>query len=92
VSADEIRRLSRVIEMNYVDSENALDACHKRIKKLENRLKVEESRHLKELSQLQTVMDAKVADREETARRLVSAALILLMCLTASFAAFVGLN
>ena len=60
MSADEIRRLSRVIEMNYVDSENALDACHKRIKKLENRLKVEESRHLKELSQLQALMASHV--------------------------------
>lgn len=92
MSTDEIRRLNRVIEMNYVDSENALDACHKRIKKLETRLKVEESKHLKELSQLQTVMDAKVADREETVKRLVSMGLILLICLAASFAAFVGVK
>ena len=88
----EIREMAVIMDAARITAENQIDALKRRIKKLETRLKVEESKHLKELSQLHALMDTRVAEREETARRLVSGALILLICLTAAFAAFVGLR
>jgi hypothetical protein len=88
----EIREMAVVRDHAWVTAENAGDALKRRIKVLETQAVSAEDRHVTELGQLQALMDSKVADREETARRLVSGALILLICLTAAFAAFVGLR
>ena len=88
----EIREETTRRDHAWITAENQIDALKRRIKVLEAQAVSAEDRHVKELSQLQALMDSRVADREETARRLVSAALILLICLTAAFAAFVGLR
>jgi hypothetical protein len=87
-----IREMAEVRDHAWVTAENAGDALKRRIKVLETQAVRSEDRHVTELGQLQALMDSRVAEREETARRLVSGALILLICLTAAFAAFVGLN
>lgn len=88
----EIREMAEARDHAWITAENAGDALKRRIQVLEAQAVSAEDRHVTELGQLQALMDAKVTDREETARRLVSGALILLICLTAAFAAFVGLN
>lgn len=85
-----IREMSEERDHAWITAENQIDALKRRIKVLEAQAVSAEDRHVKELSQLQALMDSRVTDREKTARRLVSAALILLLCLTAAFAAFVG--
>lgn len=88
----EIREMAEARDHAWITAENAQDTLKRRITVLETQARSAEDRHVTELGQLQALMDSKVADREETARRLVSAALILLLCLTAAFAAFVGLS
>jgi chromosome segregation ATPase len=87
-----IKEMAEERDHAWITAENAQDTLKRRITVLESQARSAEDRHVTELGQLQALMDSRVADREETARRLVSAALILLICLTAAFAAFVGLR
>ena len=80
-----IREMAEERDHAWITAENAQDTLKRRIKVLESQA----HRHLTELGQLQALMDSRVAEKETA---LVSAALILLVCLTAAFAAFVGLS